>query len=76
VVIRGARNNRDYVYMHLKKHRPVRVGDRVETGQRIGSVGATGNASGCHLHFELWRGRWYEGGRALPSVTRNLRRWK
>jgi murein DD-endopeptidase MepM/ murein hydrolase activator NlpD len=75
VVIRGARNDRDYVYMHLQKRRPVRVGDRVETGQRIGFVGATGNASGCHLHFELWRGRWYDGGRPLPSVTRNLRRW-
>ena len=33
-----------------------RPGDRVYTGQRIGAVGDTGNARGCHLHFEMWRG--------------------
>ena len=40
------------VYAHLSKVE-VRLGQRVEQGQRIGSVGATGWATGPHLHFEL-----------------------
>ncbi len=60
VIVRGERTQRDYWYSHLKNTTRLRVGDRVLTGQRIGSVGDTGNARtiGCHLHFEIHaRGR-------------------
>jgi murein DD-endopeptidase MepM/ murein hydrolase activator NlpD len=72
LVIDGAGTDVDYAYMHLAEPSPFRVGDRVYTGQRIGAVGDTGNASGCHLHFELWSAPgWYDGGKPfdpLPSL--------
>jgi murein DD-endopeptidase MepM/ murein hydrolase activator NlpD len=75
VVIDGRRDSHDYVYMHLKRRGP-RKGSRVHTGERIGRVGQTGNASGCHLHFELWsKPGWYEGGHAMRAVTKHLKEW-
>ncbi len=32
------------------------VGDKVTTNSRVGNMGATGLASGVHLHFEVWKG--------------------
>lgn len=42
------------VYAHCSKL-AVKVGQHVNTGQRIGYVGNTGVATGCHLHFEVRR---------------------
>ena len=39
-------------YAHLESLL-VSDGDKVSAGQPIGAVGAEGNATGCHLHFEL-----------------------
>lgn len=68
VVIHG-KDRRDYVYMHLAEPPPVKDGQRVESGQPIGRVGDSGNADGCHLHFELWTAPgWYVGGEPIDTA--------
>ena len=75
VVVAGAGDDRDYVFMHLREGSiPVREGQRVRTGQRLGEVGNTGGSSGPHLHFEVWRGGWFSGGRPIDPLPL-LRAW-
>ncbi len=73
-MIDGKGTDVDYAYMHLRQRAAVQVGDSVYTGQDLGEVGETGNAVGCHLHFEEWSAPgWYDGGRPvdpLPDLTR------
>ena len=41
-------------YLHLHKIDPkAKVGAKISQGQRIGSVGMTGSATGPHLHYEF-----------------------
>lgn len=40
------------IYAHLSKVEAV-LGQHVETGDQLGLVGATGNTTGPHLHFEV-----------------------
>jgi murein DD-endopeptidase MepM/ murein hydrolase activator NlpD len=43
-----------YYGSHLAAIDPaVRPGERVSAGQQLGTVGETGNASACHLHFGI-----------------------
>jgi murein DD-endopeptidase MepM/ murein hydrolase activator NlpD len=73
VVLQSA-DGQSYAYMHMRDAALVNKGDVVYAGQRVGFVGQTGQATGCHLHFELWTAPgWYTGGHAvdpLPELTR------
>ena len=52
VVIVKHGNSAETVYAHLSRIN-VRSGEKVEQGQHIGAVGATGWATGPHLHYEF-----------------------
>lgn len=75
VVIRGAETGEDHVFMHLQAPADVAKGDAVATGQVFGAVGQSGNASACHLHFEIWTAPgWYAGGAARDPLP-DLKAW-
>ena len=58
------------LYAHLCPGcRVVKEGDYVEKGQVIGGMGMTGAATGVHLHFAIWSGFPYRGGKALNAMA-------
>ena len=54
IVIKHADNKRS-LYAHLASVK-VKKGQKVKRGTAIGVMGATGNASGAHLHLEIHNG--------------------
>ena len=75
IVIDTEASDIDMAYMHLRDAALVEQGERVHTGQRIGYVGDTGRAYGCHLHFEEWSGPgWYTGGSPFDPLP-DLQAW-
>jgi murein DD-endopeptidase MepM/ murein hydrolase activator NlpD len=75
VVIDGKGTSFDFMYAHLAEPSPLRTGEPVRTGQPIGIVGDTGDATACHLHFEIWTAPgWYEGGSPIDPLP-YLEKW-
>ena len=51
------------LYGHMAKGLPVKNGQTVKAGQRVGYMSNSGDAYGAHLHFEVWEG----GSRINPT---------
>jgi len=75
LVIDGKGTGYDFAYMHLLEPSPLEEGATVRTGEPIGIVGETGDATACHLHFEIWTSPgWYEGGSPIDPLP-FLQQW-
>jgi murein DD-endopeptidase MepM/ murein hydrolase activator NlpD len=75
LVIDGKGTPNDFMYAHLAEPSPLHTGETVRTGQPIGIVGDTGDATACHLHFEMWGPPgWYEGGSPFDPLP-YLQKW-
>jgi hypothetical protein len=61
IVVKGD-DGREYYFAHLSRQE-VGVGDGIAAGTRIGLSGATGNATGPHLHVEV-----REGGHSVDPL--------
>ncbi len=69
LVIQDPITGQSNVYPHLRSPAIVRRGQHVDTGQPIGVVGETGDATACHRHFELWTAPgWYQGGSPIDPL--------
>jgi murein DD-endopeptidase MepM/ murein hydrolase activator NlpD len=75
IVLHGQGEDLDFVFMHLRTGSlRVRPGDVVYTGEQIAEVGSTGESTGPHLHFEIWKGAWDGSGVPIDPLP-FLRRW-
>lgn len=82
IYIRSNDGQTIYYYAHLDEYAPgLQEGQRIRRGQRLGSVGSTGNAADDtpHLHFAILRttadAEWWEPANAVnpyPLLTARL----
>lgn len=54
-------------YLHLKKDTAISTGTIVNAGDKIGEIGSSGNASGAHVHIEIF----YLGTKSLSYYANN-----
>jgi murein DD-endopeptidase MepM/ murein hydrolase activator NlpD len=72
VVVIDDGNGYRSIYAHLSVV-SVAVGQHVKGGQRIGKEGATGHASGCHVHYGLFSPLETDTFGVRADILKNLR---
>jgi hypothetical protein len=67
----------DLMYAHCQKETfTVATNQAVAAGQQLCSVGQTGDATGPHLHFEMWVGGWQAAGGQPIDPLPYLQAWE
>jgi murein DD-endopeptidase MepM/ murein hydrolase activator NlpD len=62
-----AADGRSFFFAHCQKDTfAVTVGQTIPAGQQLCRVGHTGDATGPHLHFEIWLGGWRRDTSSRP----------
>jgi murein DD-endopeptidase MepM/ murein hydrolase activator NlpD len=76
-VVQRLADGRDVFFAHcVRGSTVVRPGDAVAAGAPLCRVGATGRASGPHLHFELWPAGWRDmAGTSPVDPLAQLKAW-
>jgi hypothetical protein len=75
-VVLDAVDGRDYFFAHcIRGSTAVAEGAVVATGAPLCQVGRTGDASGPHLHFEIWNVGWRIAGGYPIDPLPELRTW-
>ena len=72
VVVIDDGNGYRSIYAHFSKV-TVKRGDVVKAGQRIGYEGATGHASGCHVHYGLFSPHETKTFGVRPDILKRLK---
>ena len=67
VVLIEQQDNKHNLYAHLDSFN-VKAGQWITAGQKLGTVGSTGRATGPHLHFEILQ----DGNHVDPSIYLDL----
>lgn len=72
-----AADGRSFFFAHCRADTfAVGVGQAVAAGQQLCQVGHTGDATGPHLHFEIWLGGWRRDARsAVIDPLAQLQAW-
>src|SRR4051794_12293181 len=77
-VVLDAADGHSYFFAHCIRHSTlVAQGQTVVAGAQLCSLGATGDATGPHLHFEEWVGGWRMDSASTPiDPLPQLRAWE